>query len=153
MNPVDLQELVDRELKQLPTPRAPRTLLARVLAATVERPATPWYRRAWVTWPRAWQAVSVAMLGAVAAGVWFFFPTIQQGLPASPWQSMAAVPDRAVALGRTASETATVVRVFWRVLLEPVAVYLFALAVSFTLACAVIWTALERLALGGASQQ
>lgn len=153
MNPVDLQEIVDRELKRLPTPRAPRTLLSRVLAATVERPAVPWYRRAWVTWPRAWQAVSVAMVAAIAAGAWFLFPTIQQWLPASPWRSVTAMPDRAVALGRTASETATVVRLFWRVLLAPIAVYLFALAVSFTLACAVIWTALERLALGGASQQ
>ncbi len=153
MNPVDLQELVDRALKRLPTPRAPGALLPAVLAATVRRPAPPWYRRAWVTWPRAWQAVSIVMLAATAASAWFLVPLIQQWLPGAPWRSMAAVPDRAVAMGRTASETATLVRVFWRVLLEPVAVYLFALAVSFTLACAVIWTALERLTLGGASQR
>lgn len=153
MNPVDLQEIVDRELKRLPTPRAPRTLLTRVLAATVERPAAAWYRRAWVTWPRAWQALSVAMFVAVVAGAWFVFPAIQHGLTTAPWRSMAAAPDRVAAWGRTVSETATVVRVFWRVLLAPVAVYLFALALTFTLACAVIWTALERLALGGASQR
>jgi hypothetical protein len=150
MNPVDLQELVDRELKRLPGPRAPRTLLPRVLAATVDRPPMPWYREAWTVWPRAWQAASVVMLAAIGAGIWFALPWVQQWLPSAP--SVAAVPDRAVAAGRTASEIATVVRVFWRVVLEPVAVYLFALAVSFALACAVIWTALERLTLGGAQR-
>lgn len=152
MNPVDLQELVDRELKRLPAPRAPRTLLPRVLAATVERPPVPWYRQAWTVWPRAWQAASVAMLGAIAVGLWFLLPAIAGLLPAAPWP-VASVPDGAVAAGRTASEIATLVRVFWRVVLEPVAVYLFALAISLSLACALIWTALERLALGGASQQ
>ena len=149
MNPVDLQELVDRELKRLPAPRAPGTLLPAVLAATVRSPALPWYRRAWVTWPRVWQAVSVVAIAVIAAATWFFGPVVQQWLPGS----LGAVPDRAAALGHSASETATVVRVFWRVLLEPIATYLFALAVTFTLACAVIWTALERLTLGGASQR
>ena len=152
MNPVDLQELVDRELKRLPGPRAPRTLLAAVLAATVERPDVPWYRTAWVNWPRAWQAAWVAALAMIAVGTWFALPAIAQLLPASPWQSVTAMPERVVTASRTASETATLVRVFWRVLIEPVAVYLFALALSLSLACALIWTALERLALGGASQ-
>jgi hypothetical protein len=150
MNPVDLQELVDRELKRLPAPRAPRSLLPRVLAATVERPETPWYRNAWVTWPRAWQALSIVAVALVAVGAWFAVPPIA-ALLSSP--SLPAVPERVADYGRTASETATVVRLFWRVLIEPVAVYLFALAISLSLACALIWTALERLALGGASQQ
>lgn len=153
MNPVDLQELVDRELKRLPGPRAPRTLLPRVLAATVQRPELPWYRAAWVDWPRAWQAVSVLALLLVAAGTWFAVPAVAGLLQASPWTSVSAVPERVATAGRAASETATLVRVFWRVLIEPVAIYLFALALSLSLACALIWTALERLALGGAPQQ
>lgn len=153
MNPVDLQELVDRELKRLPGPRAPRTLLPRVLAATVDRPALPWYRGAWVTWPRAWQAVSIAAFVLVVAGAWFAVPVIASFLSSSSIGSVSAVPERVATVGRTASETATVVRLFWRVLIEPVAVYLFALALSLSLACALIWTALERLALGGAQQQ
>jgi hypothetical protein len=153
MNPVDLQELVDRELKRLPGPRAPRSLLPRVLAATVEQPELPWYRSAWVTWPLAWQAVSIAAVALIAAGAWFAVPLVAQLLSSSSWTSVSAVPERMVTVGRTASETATVVRLFWRVLIEPVAVYLFALALSLSLACALIWTALERLALGGAQQQ
>ena len=153
MNPVDLQELVDRELKRLPAPRAPRSLLPRVLAATVDRPELPWYRGAWVTWPRAWQAASIAAIALMAAGVWLAVPLVAGLLSSSTLTTAPAVPDRVVALGRTASETATVVRLFWRVLIAPIAVYLFALALSLSLACALIWTALERLALGGAPQQ
>lgn len=153
MNPVDLQELVDRELKRLPTPRAPRSLLPRVLAATVLRPELPWYRRAWFTWPAAWQAVSIAALVALAAGAWFLIPGLKEATPGGAVSSAWGVPDRVASLARSAGEITTVVRVFWRVILEPVAIYLFALAVSLTLACAVIWTALERLTLGGASQQ
>lgn len=150
MNPVDLQDLVDRELKRLPTPSAPQTLLPRVLAETVQRPPLPWYRGAWTTWPRVWQAASVLALAAIVVGAWLLVP---QGASAPSWGSVAAVPDRVVMFGRTASEIATVVRVFWRVLIAPVAVYLFAMVLSLSLACALIWMALERLALGGAQQQ
>lgn len=129
MNPVDLQEIVDRELKRLPTPRAPRTLLPRVLAATVEwKPARSY---AWV-----WQiAALTALAAAVVVAVMY--------APAAP---------RVAAGARRVEEAATLVRVFWQVLLAPVAVYLFALAVTLALACAAIWTALEHFALGGASQ-
>ena len=153
MNPVDLQQLVDRELKRLPTPKAPDTLLRRVLAVTVERPALPWYRRAWTAWPRQWQVASVAALLAVAVGLWFAIPLLQNASADAAWRSATAVPDRAVALSHRAGEIAAIVRLFWRLLLQPVAVYLFALAISLSLACALIWTALERLALGGAQQQ
>ena len=130
MNPVDLQEIVDRELKQLPMLHAPRTLLPRVLASTVEREPSRSY--AWV-----WQ---LAGLAAVAAAI----VLAVMYAPAAP---------RVAAGARRVEEAATLVRVFWQVLLAPVAVYLFALAVSLALACAVIWTALEHFALGGASQQ
>ena len=66
MNTPDLEPRVDRELRRLPAPRAPHTLLPRVMAAAEAWAERPWYTRAWVTWPLAWQVVSVAAL--VAAG-------------------------------------------------------------------------------------
>lgn len=129
MNPVDLQEIVDRELNRLPTPRAPVTLLPRVLAATVERKPARSY--AWV-----WQLAALAALAATVVVAAMY-------APAAP---------RVAAGARRVEEAATLVRVFWQVLLAPVAVYLFALAVTLALACAAIWTALEHFALGGASQ-
>jgi hypothetical protein len=60
---------------------------------------------------------------------------------------------RAAAFTRGADDAATVVRVLWDVLLQPVATYVSILAISLALACALFWTAVERLAPGGASQR
>ncbi len=133
----DLERLLDRELKQLPAPRAPQTLLPRDLAAaTRSRPgAVP--ATGWSTWSPAWQASSVVVL-------LLFVATIA-------WL-VSAPPAQVVETTRTAGEIAAVMRVFWDVLLQPVATYIFVLGLSLTLACAAAWAALE-LALGGASHQ
>jgi hypothetical protein len=150
MTHFDLQELIDRELEQLPGPRAPETLLPRVLAATVQRtPGRSW--GAWLIWPRAWQLVSAAALVALVAGAWMLVQLVQPG--DLLWSAAGTTPTRVANAGRNAAEAATLVRVFWQVLLQPVATYVSALAISFALACAVLWTAVERLALGGASQR
>jgi hypothetical protein len=64
-----LESLIDRELKSLPPLAAPDTLAPRVMAALAARAALPWYRRAWQTWPRAGQILSLAALAAVFAGL------------------------------------------------------------------------------------
>jgi hypothetical protein len=43
-------------------------------------------------------------------------------------------------------------RLVWQLLFEPVAAYLLVLSLSFSLACAGLWTALNRVAPGGAPQ-
>src|SRR5258706_15102749 len=68
MHPVDLETLVDRELRQLPAPRAPHTLLPRVLAAVQQWSQRPWYTRAWFTWPAAAQIASAAALTLIVLG-------------------------------------------------------------------------------------
>ena len=47
----ELEALVDRELRRLPPPRAPHTLLPRVMAAVEAWAQRPWYTRAWFAWP------------------------------------------------------------------------------------------------------
>ena len=149
MNPIDLEQIVDRELKRLPSPRAPRTLLPRVLAATAsQQRATP--ARGWRFWPRAWQLASGLAAMAPLVAIW------KLGAIAQPFVS-ELVPNgtfsQAAAVTRSADDAATVVRVIWDVLLQPVATYVSILAISLALACAVLWTAVERLAPGGASQR
>jgi hypothetical protein len=68
MDPLDLDRRLDRELNELPRPRAPLTLLPRVLAATAMRAPAP--ATGWLTWPRSWQAASIAALAALVAGAW-----------------------------------------------------------------------------------
>jgi hypothetical protein len=149
MSPIDLEQLVDRELKRLPTPRAPRTMLPRVLAAAAaQQHAKP--ARGWTVWPRGWQFAGGVVAAAVLIGLWklaaFAQPLIAQLVSIGGF-------DRAASFTQSADEAATVVRVLWEVLLQPVATYVSVLAITFALACALLWTAVERLAPGGASQR
>lgn len=137
MDPADLERLLDRELKQLPAPRAPRTLLPRVLAAAAGRGEQALPATGWSTWSPVWQAASVAVLLVFTAGL--------------SWL-ISAPPAPVTSATRTAGEAATVMRLFWDVLLQPVATYIFVLGLSLALACAAAWAALE-FALGGATHQ
>jgi len=137
MDPADLEQLLHRELKRLPQPRAPRTLLPRVLAATLDGGSAAAAATGWSTWSQGWQAASVAALLALLTGVWML---------------VGAAPSEVTNATRAASETATVVRVFWQVLFGPIAVYMAVLGVALTLACAAAWAAFE-VALGGASHR
>lgn len=133
MDPADLDAQLDRELRDLPLPRAPRTLLPRVLAATAHR-----HGRAtgFLTWPLGWRVVSVALVALVGIGLWL--------LAATP-------PERVSHAAETAGEVATLLRVLWDVMFQPVATYVTILGVSLALACALAWAALEA-ALGGAQR-
>ena len=137
MDPADLERLVDRELRQLPRPRAPHTLLPRVMAATSHpvRPAAA--ASGWSTWPRAWQTAGAAAVLALVTGL--------------AWV-LVAPPAPVAQTARYAADTAAVMRVVWDVMLEPAAAYLFVVGIALTLACAAAWAALE-VALGGASQR
>ena len=74
MNPdyeKQLEASVQRELSALGELQAPRGLTARVMGMIAQRAAVPWYRRAWQTWPAAWQAVSLVVLLAMFGGLCF----------------------------------------------------------------------------------
>jgi hypothetical protein len=136
MDPVDLDDRLDRELKALPRPRAPRTLLPRVMEMTANRPQHA-AASGWSTWPMAWRLASiVVLLFAMGAGYL---------LISAPPQPLSHAAERA-------GEVATVARVFWDVMAQPVATYLFVLGISLALACALAWAALEA-ALGGVSHR
>ena len=133
----DLERLLDSELKQLPPPRAPRTLLPRVLAAAGVSPL-PWYRRPWLTWPAGAQAVSALALALFVTFFWLFVRDV--GMPSGMRQALGG-----------ASDAAALVNLVSRLLLQPVAIYLTAVALSLSTACAALWYAVNRAALGGAS--
>lgn len=150
MNQFDLQQMLDRELKRMPAPRAPRSLLPRVLAATVHGvPART--QSGWLAWPRSWQIASAALLLVLAAGAWMLWPILMTvDFGARP---PGNAPSRIATVVRSADEGAAIVRVLWQVVLQPIATWVSVLAIALTLACGVLWTALERFALGGASQR
>lgn len=152
MDPADLEHLTDRSLRALPTPRAPRTLLPRVLAAVAAEARRPWYGRAWLTWPLQWQLLSGAaalmvIVTATLAGPSAAAAMVEFGASTSlPISSMLAG-----AVGRLhAAWDAS--RIVWNVI-EPAARYLAFLLLIMSAACVAFGTALDRvIALGGASE-
>lgn len=125
----DLEQKVGRELRRLPAPRAPHTLLPRVLAAVDAWMNRPWYTRAWFTWPVGWQVASVALLGLFIAGVWL--------LPPAPASVVV---------------TTNAGRVLWRTLIEPFLAYAFVVVVIMFVACAAFGAALSYVFVERAEQ-
>jgi hypothetical protein len=141
---------LDDELRRLPAPRAPRTLLPRVMAAVElaaeQQEAAPWYSRAWVTWPRGLQVASAtAVLLVAAAVIW--------GIPAASLASTtqnstvgrALAPVRTVLL--TAGEVSTLARVFWHTWLQPIASYFAAALILLSLVCFAAYSVVSRMTL------
>jgi len=123
MNPADLQRLAHRELRQLPMPRAPHTLLPRIMLAVQEWSSRPWYSRAWFTWPAALKVASAAVLLLLIAGSALLWPRIETTL--TPVVLPAVV--------------------LWRAVLEPLVGYAFVFVMVMCLACAAFGTALNQV--------
>ena len=147
----DLERLVDRELKELPQPRAPHTLLSRVLDAVGRVPERPWYGRPWRQWPLAGQLASAMVMLAIVTG---FTLALQYGLQAVnpealPGQATAAWMSSLVARGGAAARG---VATLWRALVEPLALVVLVPVLMMFGASLVFGAALGRLAFGGPSQ-
>jgi hypothetical protein len=119
-----LQAQVDRELRQLQPPRAPGTLLPRVMQIVATRAHRPWYARSWFTWPWPWRIASIAAVALVAYSVW--------RLPPAPPAVVTAI---------------STTRIVWDTLVQPLLPYLVAIMVLMGLACAVFGAALNYVLL------
>ena len=125
----ELERRVHQELRRLPSPLAPDTLLPRVLAAVDAWARRPWYTRAWFTWPLGWQIASVMVLALFAIGIWM--------LPPAP-------PSVVV--------TTNAGLVVWRTMVEPFLFYAFGVVVLMCLACAAFGAALSYVFVERAEQ-
>jgi hypothetical protein len=149
MDPADLERLVDRELRALPPPRAPRTLLPRVMAAVEEAAAEqPWYARTWLTWPVGWQIASLVFLFSAIAGAAILWPTVEAAI--NTLSFVTEVRGDVASTARDVETATTALRVLWRTLLAPVVPYAFALVLLMCAACAIFGTALNHLVFGKA---
>jgi hypothetical protein len=141
MHPVDLETLVDRQLRQLPALRAPHTLLPRVLAAVQQWSQRPWYARAWFTWPAAAQIASAATLILIVVGSALLITNVQIVVDETSARLLSGVAP----LAQRAAATINAARAVWRALVEPLLVYAFGLVVLMCLACAAFGTALNHV--------
>jgi hypothetical protein len=142
MNQIDLETFVDRALRRLPAPRAPHTLLPRVLAAVHQWSQRPWYARAWFTWPIGGQIVSAAALLLVVAGSALLMMSAQSAID----QTMARLFGGVTPVAHQAEAMLNAARVVWRAVIEPFAGYAFVLVLLMCLACVAFGTALNHVA-------
>jgi hypothetical protein len=145
MQPADLESIVQRELERLPLPRAPRTLLPRVMAAVDAWTHRPWYAREWLTWPRGWQALSIVALAVVVAAGWVALPQAMDA--ASAWVPHALTPGLGGAAS-TAARAAAAAGIVWRTLLQPLVPYAFGFVMLMCVACAASAIALNHAVFG-----
>jgi hypothetical protein len=148
----DLDALLDRELRELPAPRAPGTLLPRVMAASELWAARPWYMRDWFSWPLPLRIASVIALVALGYTTWMLrsLPIAAAGALATYAGSfggdVTGTVERAVV-------TTSAARVLWRTLVEPFMAYAFGIVILMCLACAAFGTALNYVFLERAEQR
>jgi len=146
MHRADLEQAVHDELRRLPLPEAPSTLLPRVMAAVQAWSFRPWYQRAWFTWPLGWQVMSLAaFVGLAGAGV-VIAPSAEQAFVAA----MAARTSAATAaLGSVLGHAEAAIaagRIVWRALGEPLVPYAFTVELLMCIACVAFGTVLNRVA-------
>jgi hypothetical protein len=153
MHPAELEILVDRELRRLPAPRAPLTLLPRVMAAVQEWSRRPWYTRAWFSWPVAWQAVSIAVLTLLVAGAVLLLPGAWAAAADTASSLTGGVRSDVAVMVRRAEMTAAAAQILWRAVFEPLARYAFVLVALMCVACAAFGALLNSVILERAVQR
>jgi hypothetical protein len=153
MNPpasMELETIVGRELRQLPAPRAPHTLLPRVLAAVHAWRMRPWYERAWLTWPVGWQMASAAALILLVAGAGMLMPGARAAAVAAASTFAAPLMGGVADAAESTAVAVNAAAVLWRALFEPFVPYAFGVVALMCLACAAFATALNHVAFGRA---
>jgi hypothetical protein len=136
-----------RALRNLPEPRAPRTLAPRVMKIVHARLAHP-PAPTWFEWPRIWQVASlssaVALLAAVVVGWPFVVSWMQPGV-----EAIGARVAPVIEAGQAAWAFAGVV---FRAVWHPVAMPFVLFVTAMTIASVTLGAMLGRVALGGASR-
>lgn len=149
-NSADLEHRLHEVLRQMETPRAPDTLLPRVMAAVRVSAHVPWYRREWRRWPLGWQLASgvpTATLLALALSAW-----PPPALTAWFFENAGAL-DSAARMARQVQPAVTAVQVLWLTVGRPVVPVLAALTVLMGVECVLLGFTLNHLTLGRTSQR
>lgn len=146
-----LERDIDRRLKRLPAPRAPRSLAPRVMAALAASQRLPWYARGWRAWPRVWQVASVTSLVCVLAGLVWGMPQVLAMAGALSLPSLT-LPSGVAEAMRPVGFAWDIGRVVYRTTVEPLLGYLVIFMFAMMAACVAFGAALDRVALGGPSE-
>lgn len=142
MKPTDLESFIQRKLAELPAPKAPGTLLPRIMAEARRTRRSPRRGRAWTG--RVWQRPAVRLVAWTALILMggLFVDWTSGGGVGNVWGVFVATAEEAaIGAGATVHEA----RVLWRVLLEPIAVYLILWVGCMWVFLALLWEALRSV--------
>jgi hypothetical protein len=148
MDADDLERHVQRDFAQLPTPRAPRTLRPRVLAAV----APDVVGRPWFTWPWPLQVAALLTVVACAAALAWEWPAVMAALSSTVPERLHTGAGYVASAAETGSSVVRLLHLTWTGVVAPMAKLTLLLTVMLCTACAVCLAAFSRVALGGASQ-
>lgn len=153
MHPADQDHPITRHLRSLPAPRAPETMLPRVMAAVRAWAERPWYERAWFTWPLQGQIAAAAALVLALAGLVSIWPDVESvvNTAVSPFQT--AIADDVADTASQAAVVTTVVTLVGRTFLTTVVPYASAVVLVMCLACGIFAIALNYVASGRTSER
>ena len=147
---VDLEVFIHHQLKALPCPPAPDTLLPRVMSAIQRQLERPWYTRALFTWPLAGQAACLAALLAVVAGLALWLPIAHDAGGAFLSELFGNETQPIATAAARVGAAVNAIEVIRRTLVEPLYAYVVILILTMCATGAVLGAALARVALGGA---
>ena len=149
-----LAKLIGYHLRQLPAPKAPRSLAPRILEAIAARQNRPWWQKSWFHWPRYFQTLFVLVtLTAVAFAGWYstaldpdVFLNHLREVVLSQFDFAKPVVTLVVALGNALVSVARAAgQTFWMAAISVVVV--------IYLACVGLGTLCYRLAFSNSNQQ
>lgn len=146
-----LERDLDRRLKRLPMPQAPSSLAPRVMAAIALSQRAPWYSRAWSAWPLGWQVASALSVVSILIGMGWGLPYLVALVGSSAWPSITP-PSIVTDLARPLGVAWEISRIVYRTTVEPLLGYLAVIMFAMTAVCVAFGAALDRVALGGASE-
>ena len=136
-----------RVLRNLPEPRAPRTLAPRVMAIVHARLAHP-PAPTWFEWAMGWRVASLSAAVLVIVGVVVGWPylvgILQPGID--------ALVAHVTPIVQNAEGVWAVAGVMFRAVWHPVAMPFVLFVTAMIIACATVGAMVGRVALGGASR-
>ena len=150
MKPSDLESFIQRKLAELPAPKAPGTLLPRIVAEARRTRRSPRRQGSWIGGVRQRPAVRlVAWIALILMGV-LALDWSSGGVVGSTWGVFLATVDEAAGGARAILQGG---KVLWRVLLEPIAVYLILWVGCMWVFLALLWEALRSVLWKGSVRQ
>ena len=150
MKPSDLESFIQRKLAELPAPRAPGTLLPRIMAEARRTRQCSRRQWSWIGGVRQRPAVRLAAWTVLVLMGGLFVGWTSGGWLASAWGGFLTTAEEAAI---DAGEIVREAGVLWRVFLEPIAPYLILWVGGMWVFLALLWEALRSVLWEGSVQQ